>query len=65
MFGKKAFGGQRKAVCTPFGVIMIHTKQSMPLAVDSSEMAVIGLSLKWCQLCICPLIDHGSQPMKS
>ena len=51
---------------TPFDVIMIYTKQSTPLAVDCSEMAVIGLSLKWRQLCVCPLlIDHGSSPMKS
>ncbi len=46
-------------------VIMIYTKQSTPLAVDNSEMAVIGLSLKWRQSCVCPLIDHGSRPMKS
>ena len=30
---------------TPFDVIMIYTKQSTSLAVDNSEMAVIGLSL--------------------
>ena len=50
---------------TPFDVIMIYTKQSKPLAVDCSEMGVIDLSLKWRQLCVCPLIDHGSRPMKS
>ena len=35
----------QKDFCTLFDVIMIYTKQSMPLAVDNSEMAVIGLSL--------------------
>ena len=30
-----------------------------------AEMAVIGLSLKWRQLCVCSLIDLGSRPMKS
>ena len=55
----------QKDFCTLFDVIMIYTKQSMPLAVDNSEMAVIGLSLKQHQLCICPLIDHGSQTIKS
>ena len=55
----------QKDFCTPFDVIMIYTKQSMPLAVDNSEMAVIGLSLKQHQLCICPLIDPGSQTIKS
>ena len=44
-----------------FDVIMIDTT----LAIDSSEIAVIGLSLKWSQLCVCPLIDHSSQPLKS
>ena len=33
----------------PFDVIMIYTKQSTPLAVDNSKIAVIGLSLKWRQ----------------
>ena len=47
----------------PFDMIMIYTKQSVLLAVDNSEMLVIGLSLKWHQMCICPLIDHDSQPM--
>ena len=36
-----------------------------PLAVDNSEMLVIGLSLKWRQICFCPLTDHASRPMKS
>ena len=44
---------------------MIYTKQGTLLAVDNSEMLVIGLSLKWRQLCVCPVIDHGSRPMKS
>ena len=30
-----------------------------------AEMAVIGLSLKWRQLCVCSLINLGSRPMKS
>ena len=52
---------QRIDFRTPYDVIMIYTnfKQSTPFAVDNSEMAVIGLSLKWRQPCICPLIDHG------
>ena len=48
---------------TQFDVIIIYAKQSMPLAVDSSEKAVIGLSLKWRQLCVCSLIEHGSRPI--
>ena len=32
-----------------FDVIMIYAKQSTPLAVDNSKIAVIGLSLKCCQ----------------
>ena len=36
---------------------MIYIKQSTALAVDNSVMIVIGLSLKWRQLCVCPLID--------
>ena len=47
---------RRKDFYTPFGMIMMYSKQSTPLAVDNSEMAVdnsemavIGLSLKWCQ----------------
>ena len=44
---------------------MIYTKQSTPLAVPNSEMLVIGLSLKWRQLRVCPLIDHGSRPIKT
>ena len=50
---------------TPFFVIMIYTKQSTPLAVDKAEMAVVGLSLKWRQPWVCPLIDHGSRPIRS
>ena len=62
-FAKISFVGQQG---TLFDVIMIYTKQSTPLAVDNSEMLVIGLSLKWRQLStVCPLIDHGSRPMKS
>ena len=43
---------------------MIYTKQSTQLAVDNSEMAVIGLSPKYRQPCVYPLIDHGSRPLK-
>ena len=55
MFVKISFVVRRKDFRTPFHVIMIYTKQSTPLAVDNSEMAVIGLSLKWRQPCVCPL----------
>ena len=65
MFAKISFAVRRKDFRTPSDVTMIYTKQSTPLAVDNSEMAVIGLSLKWRQPCVCPLIDHGSRPMKS
>ena len=44
---------------------MIYTKQGTPLAVDNLEMLLIGLLLKWRQLCVCPVIDHGSRTMKS
>ena len=40
---KISFLVQRKDFSTPFDVIMIYTKQSMPLAVDNSKIAVIGL----------------------
>ena len=40
---------RRKDFSTPFDVIMIYTKQSTPLAVDNSKIAVIGFSLKWRQ----------------
>ena len=39
----------KRLECTPFNVIMIHIKQSMPLAVDNSKFAAIGLLLKWRQ----------------
>ena len=48
-FAKISFVVQRKDLSTPFDMIMIYTKQSTPLAVDNSKIAVIGLSLKWCQ----------------
>ena len=64
MFAKICFVVRRKDVSTPFDVTMIHTKQSTPLAVDNAEMVVIGLSLKWRQLCVYPLIHHGSGLMK-
>ena len=60
-----SFVVQRNDFRTSFDVIMIYAKLSTPLAVDNSEMLAIGLSLKWRQLCVCPLIDHGSRPMKS
>ena len=43
---KISFVIRRKDFSTPFDVIMIYTKQSTPLAVDNSKIAVIGLSLK-------------------
>ena len=47
---KISFVVQRKDFSMPFDRIMIYTKQSMPLAVDNSKIAVIGLLLKWCQM---------------
>ena len=44
-----SFVVQQKDLSTPFDMIMIYTKQSTPLAVDNSKIAVIGLSLKWHQ----------------
>ena len=44
---------------------MIYTKQRTPLAAENSEIAIIGLSLKWRQSCVCPLIGHGSRPLKA
>ena len=49
IFAKISFVVRRKDFSTPFDVIMIYTKQSTPLAVDNSKIAVIGLSLKWRQ----------------
>ena len=46
-FAKISFVVRRKDFSTPYDVIMIYTKQSTPLAVDDSKIAVIGLSLKW------------------
>ena len=46
---KISFVVRRKTLRTPFDVIMIYTKQSTPLAVDNSKIAVTGLSLKWRQ----------------
>ena len=48
-FAKMSFVVRRKDFSTPFDVIMIYTKQSTPLAIDNSKIAVIGLSLKWRQ----------------
>ena len=48
-FAKISLVVRRKDFSTPFDVTMIYTKQSTPLAVDNSEIAVIGLSLKWRQ----------------
>ena len=49
MLAKISFAVRRKNFRTPSDVTMIYTKQSTPLAVDNSEMAVIGLSVKWRQ----------------
>ena len=46
---KTSFVVRRRDLSTPFDVIMIYTKQSMPLAGDNSKIAVIGLPLKWRQ----------------
>ena len=46
IFAKISFVVRQKDFSTPFDVIMIFTKQSTPLAVDNSKIAVIGLSLK-------------------
>ena len=48
-FAKISFVVQRKDFSMPFDMIMTYTKQSTPLAVDNSKIAVIGLSLKWRQ----------------
>ena len=48
-FAKISFVMRRRDLSTPFDVIMIYTKQSTPLVVDNSKIAVIGLSLKWRQ----------------
>ena len=45
-FAQISFVVRRKDFSTPFDVIMIYTKQSTPLAIDNSKIAVIGLSLK-------------------
>ena len=57
-FAKIGFVVRRKDFRTPFDVIMTYTKQSMVLAVDNAEMPVIGLSLKWRQLCVCPSVGQ-------
>ena len=49
IFAKISFVVWRKDFSTPFDMTMIYTKQSTPLAVDNSKIAVIGLSLKWGQ----------------
>ena len=48
-FAKIGFVMRRRDFSTPFDVIMVYTKQSTPLAVVNSKIAVIGLSLKWRQ----------------
>ena len=48
-FAKISFVVWRKDFSTSFDVIMVHTKQSTPLAIDNSKIAVIRLSLKWRQ----------------
>ena len=47
MFFKISFVVRGKDFSMPFDVVMIYTKQSPPLAVDNSKIAVIGFSLKW------------------
>ena len=49
IFDKISFVVRRKDFRTPIDVIMIYTKQSTPLAVDNSKIALIGLSQKWRQ----------------
>ena len=64
-FGKKRFVVRRKDFSTPFDVIMIYTKQSTPLVVDNSKIAVIcWLVAEMASACVCPLIDHSTRPMK-
>ena len=46
-FATISFVVRGKDFSTPFDLIMIYTKQSTPLAVDNSKIAVIGLSLTW------------------
>ena len=58
-----SFVVQQKDLSTPFDMIMIYTKQSMPLAVDNSKI-VDWLVAKMASACVCPLIDHSSRPMK-
>ena len=53
-FAKISFVVRRKDFSTPFDAIMIYTKQSTPLAVNNSKIAVIGLSLKWRQRAFVP-----------
>ena len=45
-FAKTSFIVWQKDFSMSFDVTMIYTKQSMPLAVNNSKIAVIGLSLK-------------------
>ena len=45
-FAKISFVVWRKDFSTPFDIFMIYTKQSTPLAVNNSKIAVIGLLLK-------------------
>ena len=53
-FAKISFVVRRKDFSTPFDAIMIYTKQSTPLAVNNSKIAVIGSSLKWRQRAFVP-----------
>ena len=62
---KISFALRRNDLRTSVDVITIYTKQSTPLAADNSEVAVIGLSLKWRQLCVCTLTNHGFRRLKS
>ena len=48
-FATISFVVRQKDFSMPFDMIMIYKKQSPPLAVDNSKIAMIGLSLKWRQ----------------
>ena len=49
IFAKISFIVRQIDFSMPFDVIMVYTKQSTPLAVDNSKIAVIGFLLKWRQ----------------
>ena len=65
LFAKISFVVRQNDFRTSFHVTMIYKKQRKPLTADNSQMAVISLSMKWRQPCVCTLIDHGSRAVKS